>query len=164
MRGRKKRKKDKNGRFLQEAETNVLDPIIPRDNECGKILMRKLAATGNPAFECLFSRGAFISSFDPRAVALLLEDEKVLDQNKKRTRARNAGARELEEDDDDDDDDDEEEEKQEEEEEEEDGIVMPINDSSVDIVEMPNGTYSAFSSFWKRLKKLAPVSAEVDSL
>ena len=154
MRGRKKRKKDKNGRFLQEAETNVLDPIIPRDNECGKILMRKLAATGNPAFECLFSRGAFISSCDPRAVALRLEDEEVLDQNKKRTRARNAGARELEEDDDDD----------VEKEEEEEGIVMPLHDSSMDIVEMANGTYSAFSSFWKKLKKLAPASAEVDSL
>ena len=157
MRGRKKRKKDKNGRFLQEAETNVLDPIIPRDNECGKILMRKLAATGNPAFECLFSRGAFISSCDPRAVALLLEDEKVLDQNKKRTRARNAGARELEEEGGDDD-------VEKEEEEEGNGIVMPIHDSSVDIVEMANGTYSAFSSFWNKLKKLAPASAEVDSL
>lgn len=137
MRGRRKRIKNKDGRFLQQqtsvSSSNVIEPVVPVDNNCGKILMKKLAATGNPAFTCLFSRGAFISSCDPRAVPLLLEDEELLDRNK---RNRNANGRELA---------------------EESGIVVPINDSSVEILEMANGTYSALFS------KLAP-SAEVDSL
>ena len=134
MRGRRKRVKNKDGRLLQQQSSgsNNVEPVVPVDNNCGKILMKKLAATGNPAFTCLFSRGAFISSCDPRAVPLLLEDEELLDRNK---RNRNANARGLAEDGS--------------------GIVMPINDSSVEIVEMVNGTYSAsFSQY----------PAEVDSL
>lgn len=97
MRGRKKRRKSKDGRSLQQSSgaDSLVEATIPKDNSCGTILMRKLAATGNPAFTCLFSRGAFISSCDPRDIPLLLEEEELLDRNR---RNRNANTRELAED------------------------------------------------------------------
>ena len=144
MRGRKKRTKNKDGRFLQQQE--IIEPIIPQDNNCGTILMRKLAATGNPAFTCLFSRGAFITSCDPRAIPLLLEEEELLDRNK---RVRNAN-RGLAEDSGGGDDG---------------GLAMPnINESSVEFVELPNGTYSAAFSAARQQQQVGTGAAEVDSL
>ena len=89
MRGRKrnkKRNKDRRALLPDDSESAAHGrslvheddgPILPADNTCGELLMSKLYATGEPAFLCLFSSGAFITSCDPSLVPLLLGDEVV---------------------------------------------------------------------------------------
>jgi len=76
MRGRKKKKSKR--RMLQAGLDD--EPLLPPDNTCGELLMEKLGETGNPAFECLFTRGAFVTSCDPRDVPLLTDDERLQEE------------------------------------------------------------------------------------